>query len=76
MASDLSDREREELVAILFGRALSGQMEVDWQDVPKLAARLERAGFTVRGDKLKDDFGRGPHVLSVELKIPVKFLGN
>jgi hypothetical protein len=72
--SDLSDKERDELVAMIFGQALAGTMSVPWEDVPKFTARLERAGFVVRGEYINtDDYGRAKPVISVGLKIPVTF---
>lgn len=67
------DRIPEDLLTLLFGNVLQGGItEVPWEDVPKLTAKLEQAGFTVRGEFLSDKFGEKKPVISVELKIKVK----
>lgn len=70
--------EFNDLMGILFGSALeSGLKEISWQDAPRLMARLERAGFVVRGEMLdRGDFGRKVPVISVELKINIKEFPN
>lgn len=69
--SDLSEKERDNLIAMLFGSALSSR-EVDWEEAPTLMAKLERAGFVVRGDYSSDDYRKTP-VISVELKLRVRW---
>lgn len=64
----------EDLVRLLFSNALEGGVtEVAWEDAPKLMAKLEAAGLTVRGEMFEcEDFGRFRPVISVELKIKIK----
>lgn len=75
MVRDEEGREARvdpELITILFGGVIeNGLTEVTWEDLPKLAAALTRAGLTVRGEYVETDFRKEP-VLSVELKIRVK----
>lgn len=71
----MNDPLLQDLIRILFGNALEGGVtEVSWEELPTLMAKLERAGFEVRGG-LKDD-GMGNHrpVVAVTLHIKVRGL--
>jgi hypothetical protein len=67
------DEHLEKIITILFGNALAGNVrEIQWEEAPKLMARLEKAGLTIRGEMLEKEFGEKEPVISVEVKIRVR----